>query len=137
MKQKLLIFLSLCSLWTYTSCEDKLPGSKPEVFFGKWQTTGDIYTGFMGPQIKTGTYWETFEFTKKGGSVTRLEYIRDEDKYKDPYIRKLADWSFDGEDIHLKDTEDFAWTQSVYRITPDSLLLGSVHSYFTYIRIND
>jgi len=137
MKQKLLIFLSLCSLWTHTSCEDKLPGSKPEIFFGKWQTTGNIYTGFMGPSFVIGTYWETFEFTKKGGSFTRLEYITDENKYRDPYVEKLANWSYDGKELHFRDKDGGLWGQPVYRITPDTLLLGSVHSYITYIRISD
>ena len=125
MKQKLLIFLSLCSLWTYTSCEDKLPGSKPEIFFGKWQTSGNIYTGFMGPSFVTGTYWETFEFTKKGGSFTRLEYITDENKYRDPYVDKLADWSFYDENLHFMDADGGTWSRDVYKVTQDSLILGT------------
>jgi len=137
MKHFLFIFLLTCPLWIFSSCEDKLPGSKPKIFFGKWENTSDIVTGFMGPQYKIGYCVETYEFNAKGGSITELEYMTDEGKYREPWIRKLADWSYDGENIYLKDTDDFSWTQSVYSISPDSLLLGSGPAYVIYLRIKE
>jgi len=132
MKHFLFIFLLTCPLWVFSSCEDKLPGSKPEIFFGKWEHSYDYYWSYTTRHIV-----ETYEFTKKGGSYTRFGYSPDDEQFKLNYISKLADWSYDGKDIHFKDTDGGLWYQPVYGITQDSLLLGSGPAYTIFFRIKE
>ena len=129
MKRFVFIFLLICPLWACTSCddEDKLPGSKPEMLLGTWERS--YIAGFPLP------LWnmvETYEFTKKGGEIIRLEYFPEEDRYEVDYTRNFTDWSYQGETIYfLRKKGSFTerWTLSVEELTDKSALLGGVLFY--------
>jgi hypothetical protein len=131
----------ICSLWLYSSCEEeenKLPGTKPEMLFGKWENVDTLSDGlpWFGSLGIAGYRWRTYEFTEKGGSLTQLDYIIEEDRYKEPFIRVFTNWSYNGETIYFENIDgrnESHWGISIKEMTPDSIKLGSI--YNTYYKI--
>jgi hypothetical protein len=140
MKTYLFIFLLLSPLWVFSSCqddEDKLPGSKLEILIGKWENVGNLYADFLG-YLKIGKRYTTYEFTNTGGSITQLDYIAEEDRYEEPYIRYFTDWSYEGETIHFlrkKGRSTEKWDIYIYNLTQDSIGLGSTD--YIYYKISN
>jgi hypothetical protein len=100
MKRHLFIFLIVCPLWLYSSCqddEDKLTGTKPAILLGKWRYEHDSYFFFTPVRHLI----ETYEFTSRGGTLEVIEYFPEEDKYKDVYTSYYTDWSYDGSEIYF------------------------------------
>ncbi|KAA6337081.1 hypothetical protein EZS27_014793 [termite gut metagenome] len=138
MKQLLFIFLALSPLLTCSSCqddEDKLPGTKPEVLLGKWGNLTNV-GAFLDNYI-----YETFEFTKTGGSIKQMKYFPEEDRYEDYHASYFTDWSYDGNYIHFlykKGGFINTWSQPVYKLTLEFLSLGTGQNNCTvYYKIQE
>ncbi len=128
MKRFLLILCILCPLWACSSCDDnddKLPGSKPEILLGKWETSYDLYWTATVRNVV-----ETYEFTKSGGAITQVTTYTYPVDYKpvDTFVIAFSNWSYDKKEIHFfhkKNSYSNTWSQPVYKLTPDSLSLGT------------
>jgi hypothetical protein len=126
-------------LWACSSCQDdddKLSGTKPEILIGKWEKVGGLHADFFG-FLTIGKRWTTYEFTKTGGSITQLDYIAEENRYEDPYIRYFTDWSYEGETIHFlreKGRSIEKWDIYIYNLTQDSISLGSTDYIYYKIK---
>ena len=128
MKRILFIVLLTCPLWACTSCEEeiKLPGSKPEILLGKWEYA--YHSGFPYP----GDYIKTYEFRKKGGLITGLKYVPEEDKYEVYYTINITDWSYEGKTIYfIEKRGNFTsqWELSIEELTEHSARLGGSMYY--------
>ncbi len=127
MKHLLFIFCMLCPLWACSSCdddEDKLPGTKPEILLGKWETSYDLYWTATVRNVV-----ETYEFTKSGGTNTYVTTYTYPVDYKpvDTLVLHFTNWSYDGKDIHFfykKNSYSESWIKSIPNLTSDSILLG-------------
>jgi hypothetical protein len=136
MKSILFIFFIICPLWVCSSCDDdykyKLSGTKPEIFLGKWEAF--IETGFI---LKTRSYRSIYEFTETNGSITEIDYNPITDKYGEPSIRYLKNWSYivdpvDGELLYFVEQDGrltSKWAISVKELTPESVRFGGYKHY--------
>jgi hypothetical protein len=136
MKQLLFIFLSLSPLWVYSSCEDedKLPGSKPEILLGKWENVSTVGVGlsWFGSYIY-GHRKTIYEFTENGASVTKLDSLSEDDKYKEAYMAYFINWSYDGENIHFFEKKGHYSNHSyklVYELNKNYFILKTESIYY-------
>jgi hypothetical protein len=142
MKTYLLIFLMLSPLWACSSCqddEDKLPGTKPAILLGKWEnlTTVQDGIGWFG-SFTAGYRKEIYEFTKKGASLTYLDSLINDDKYRESYVGHFADWSYDGEYIHFLEKRGNYSSRTrkpIYELKENYFTLYSESTY--YYKITD
>jgi len=144
MKRFLFIFLLIYLLYScsasFVDDESKLPpGTKPEMLFGKWQKYGDLYSFIAGLSPAVGYYLETYEFTPEGGSITTLEYIIEEDKYREPCVTTFSNWCYDGKCVEFLDKKSkntySRWGKSVDELTSDYIKLGCGENDCKYYKI--
>jgi hypothetical protein len=102
---QIILALTLCA-WTSCEEEEKLPGTKPDTLIGKWENVDKLYEDWPG-LLPIGKRWRTYEFTKTGGSITEIDYIEDENRYKEPYIQYFTNCRMMGNIfiLHIKKIE--------------------------------
>jgi hypothetical protein len=130
---QLLLLFALCSGSSCIEEEDKLPGTKPEMLIGKWES---LHSG--GLFFDSHTYLERYEFTETGGMITRQYYNWEEKKFDTPKtLRHFQNWSYSEEEekIHFVNHSGSRWYQYALQITPDSIVLG-IGTFHKIITLN-
>ncbi|KAA6337085.1 hypothetical protein EZS27_014797 [termite gut metagenome] len=118
---QIVLVLALCSCG---SCEDedKLPGTKPEMLIGKWES---LQNG--GLFFDAHTWLERYEFTETGGFMVKTYYDPIAKVFLDPdTLNYFANWSFsvENETIYFENYRGSRWTLFAKGLTSDSIFLG-------------
>jgi hypothetical protein len=96
------------------------------MLLGTWENLRDV--GF----ILANYIHETYEFTPSGGSIVKMRYFPDEDRYEEYYTRYFTDWSYEGETIYFmykKGRSTERWQLSIRELTSESVRFGGIIYY--------